>query len=383
MFRRKTYIRVNCEGFIDSVNHGAEIFWGFDKSKLLNRHYMDLFKDPESLVGNIELSLKSGMFERKDVPCMDPMNMEFNADVKAIKLDAENSFYTFLSLEKVGLPDGFNDEIDNIFIDSLLKDAAKADTRGEMETAIARLREELKDATSQLVHTERMTALGELTSSIAHELNQPLNNMKLVSQDILRDIKKERLDLETLPSSMGIIVEQIGRMAEIIDHMRIFTRKIDSEMPMEKIQIEVPFNNIFLLIGQQLKVHDIDVLKDLAKGLPCVFANSVALEQVFTNILINARSAVENYRSHDRSIKVKTFMEGQEVGISIENNGGKIPDEIREKIFEPFFTTKDPGEGTGLGLSISSRIVKEHGGRIILESEDDWTRFTVLLPAAI
>ncbi|WP_319201070.1 ATP-binding protein [uncultured Ilyobacter sp.] len=254
--------------------------------------------------------------------------------------------------------------------------------RKENQIKLEKANRELKEATSKLIHTERISALGELTSSIAHELNQPLNNMKIVCQDILRDVAKDRLDVETIPESIEDMEEQINKMARIIDHMRIFTRRLDSNMNMEKININDPIKNMFLLIGEQLRTKNIAAIKNLNEELPRVWGSSIGLEQIFTNILINARHALEEGECKDKKIEIESFMKGEnEVAVSIKNNGGLIPLEIKERIFEPFFTTKEPGKGTGLGLSISKKIIEEHNGRIEIEDEGQWTKFIITLPA--
>ena len=256
--------------------------------------------------------------------------------------------------------------------------------RKENQIKLEKANRELKEATSRLIHTERITALGELTSSIAHELNQPLNNMKIVCQDILRDVAKDRLDVETIPESIEDMEEQINKMARIIDHMRIFTRRLDSTMNMEKMNINDPVKNMFLLIGEQLRMKNIYTVKNLSDELPNVWGSSIGLEQIFTNILINARHALEEGECRDKKIEIESFMNGKnEVSVSIKNNGGLIPIEIKERIFEPFFTTKEPGKGTGLGLSISKKIIEEHKGRIEIEDEGQWTKFIITLPSLI
>lgn len=241
--------------------------------------------------------------------------------------------------------------------------------------------EKIRQLTSQLIHTERMTALGELTSSIAHELNQPLNNMKIISQDILRDIKMDRLEIETIPESIEDIVDQINRMSKIIDHMRIFTRRLDGNETREKASVNQVIDNVMMLMGEQLKTRNIEIIKDLDYNSPMIVMNEMAIEQVFTNILINARNAVETYCDMNGKIEIKCYMKGDEsVAISFWNNGGGISSEHKARIFEPFFTTKEPGKGTGLGLSISRKIIEEHEGTIEVETGEGWTKFIVILP---
>lgn len=253
--------------------------------------------------------------------------------------------------------------------------------RKQAEEELIKADKELKEATAQLVHSEKMAALGELTAGVAHELNQPLNNIKIACQSLLLDINKNRLDKNTLYQDIKDVVEQVNKMAGIIDHMRIFTRRRET-LNKEGININEPVNNMFILIGEQLRTHNINVIKNLAANLPRISGDPIALEQVFTNLMVNARAAVEDFRETERKIEIKSFMKNEkEVAVSIKDNGGGVPLNIRERIFEPFFTTKPPGKGTGLGLSITRKIIEEHNGRIELKIEEgEGSIFTVIFP---
>ena len=256
-------------------------------------------------------------------------------------------------------------------------------TRHELEHS----RDELRRKTSQLVQTGKMNALGELSAGVAHEINQPLNAMKIIHQDLLRDIKKDRLDLEELQESLEEAVRQIQRTAEIVDHMRRFSRKTTGAIQ-ESLDINDPVKGVFSLIGQQLALHHIDVHKELSSGLQTT-GDHVRLEQVFMNLITNARDAVSNNeKEKGKTIFIRTYSTADEqngsafVAFQIKDNGSGIPSDLQEKIFEPFFTSKEVGEGTGLGLSVSKQIVDEHGGRIEVQCVDgEGTTITVYLPA--
>ncbi|HNT36392.1 MAG TPA: GAF domain-containing protein, partial [bacterium] len=211
---------------------------------------------------------------------------------------------------------------------------------------------QLRETTALLIHNERMNALGELTAGVAHELNQPLNNVKLLCQSILRDMDKDRLNADELPQDLRDVVSQINKMAGIIDHMRVFTRRSD-RVHKQRIALNDCINNMFILLGQQLRTHGISVRTELAEDLPLISGDSIALEQVATILVVNARQAVEEFRTSDRSIEIKTFQfSPTEVALAVGDNGGGVPVALRKRIFEPFFTTKAAGKGTGLGLSI-------------------------------
>jgi C4-dicarboxylate-specific signal transduction histidine kinase len=248
-------------------------------------------------------------------------------------------------------------------------------------------RDELREKTSQLIQTEKMTALGELTAGVAHEINQPLNAIKIICDDIVRDIKKNRFEPEQLKESLEDVLGEVKRMAEIIDHMRVFTRRTEGSRK-EKIDASAPVDGVFKLLGQQLKIHGIQVEKEVQEGL-YVLGDPVRLEQVIMNLVNNARDAVKkNGVELGMNIGIKTYQdksdgEPSQVVFEISDNGSGIPAKLHEKIFEPFFTRKVPGEGTGLGLSVTKQIVEDHGGRIEVESrESQGTTFRVFLPAA-
>ncbi len=257
----------------------------------------------------------------------------------------------------------------------------------ESKSELEKSKDALKEKTAQLIQTEKMTALGELTAGVAHEINQPLNAIKIICDDMVRDIKKNRFDQGKLGESLRDVLGEVMRMAEIIDHMRIFTRRTEGEHR-EVFDANKPIEGVLKLLGQQLRIHGIEIVKDLNRGL-FVVGNPVRLEQVIMNLITNARDAVKkNAKEKGMKIFIKTYLEAAEGGqepfvvYEIDDNGTGIPEHLHQKIFEPFFTRKAPGEGTGLGLSVTMEIVTNHDGRIEVESQEGkGTTFRVLLPA--
>jgi signal transduction histidine kinase/HAMP domain-containing protein len=244
---------------------------------------------------------------------------------------------------------------------------------------------ELKEATVQLVQSEKLSALGELTAGVAHELNQPLNGIKIISQSLLNDIKRGQLEEEELGKDLNDVVNQVNKMAEIIDHMRIFTRRTEGA-PTEIIVVNSIVEEAFKFLGQQLRNHNIEVHEDLGSDLPKITGDPIRLEQVFLNLVSNARNAMEGGGKEKKVIEIRTYADNtngdSSVVIEVKDNGGGVPEHVREKIFQPFFTTNAPGKGTGLGLSVSSKIIEEHRGRIELDSVvGEGATFRVILPA--
>jgi C4-dicarboxylate-specific signal transduction histidine kinase len=244
---------------------------------------------------------------------------------------------------------------------------------------------ELKDATAQLIQSEKLSALGELTAGVAHELKQPLNGIKIISQSLLKDIERGQFEKEELGEDLQDVVNQVNKMADIIDHMRIFTRSSEGTVH-ESIDINSIVEGAFKFLGQQLKNHNIEVGEDLGSDLPKVAGDPNRLEQVFLNLISNARNAVEGNGKEKKRIDIRTYADNTNgdsaVVMEVSDNGEGVPEHAKEKIFQPFFTTNAPGKGTGLGLSVSSKIIEEHRGRLELDSTvGEGATFRMILPA--
>jgi histidine kinase len=240
---------------------------------------------------------------------------------------------------------------------------------------------------AQLIQASKMSTLGEMATGVAHELNQPLSTIQ-IGTDVLRNMIKEG---EKIPDTELALVseqmaEQVARAVRIINHLRQFGRK--AQIQPEKVDINKPLEGVFTLLSQQLKLRGIRLVLDLTEDLPPIMGDSNRLEQVFVDLVINARDAMEEKKKQladsdlSTTLTVRSFKENSQVVVTITDTGTGIPDEIREKIFEPFFTTKTVGEGTGLGLSISYGIVKDYNGTIEVESEvGKGTTFKMTFPA--
>jgi histidine kinase len=240
----------------------------------------------------------------------------------------------------------------------------------------------------QLIQASKMATLGEMATGVAHELNQPLSVIKTASSFFMKKVRKsERIQDDILLTMSAEIDSHVDRATKIINHMREFGRK--SEREMDQIQINDLLKRSFEIFSQQLKVRGIEVIWDLEENLPHIMADADRLEQVFINLLINARDAIEEKSqasassTAEKCITLKTSSRANRVVVELNDTGTGISKTMLEKIFEPFFTTKEVGKGTGLGLSISYRIIQDFGGRIQASSEvGRGTSFHISFPAA-
>jgi histidine kinase len=244
------------------------------------------------------------------------------------------------------------------------------------------------EAEQQLIQASKMATLGEMATGVAHELNQPLSVIKTASRFFIRKIaKKEKIEDEILSTMATEIDSYVDRATKIINHMRQFGRQ--SDVTLEKVQVNNVLERALEILGQQLKVRGIEVVWDLAPDLPRTLADPDRLEQVFINLLINARDAIDEKgqsRAHQKEAKkitLKTRADDRVITVEVADTGPGIPESMLERIFEPFFTTKKVGQGTGLGLSISYGIIKDCKGSIrAVSGANQGTRFIIKFPIA-
>ncbi|MGE0087796.1 MAG: sensor histidine kinase [Desulfococcaceae bacterium] len=248
---------------------------------------------------------------------------------------------------------------------------------------------DLRTMQLQLVQSGKLASIGELAAGVAHELNQPLMVIRAASQLLPKGIKEKILTEEQIAEQLKTVERNTGRMMRIIKHLRDFSRQSSHEF--KYVNISSVLEDCFLMIGEQLRLHSIRVEKNYAPDLPLCYGNANRLEQVFLNLLTNARDAVSakadivpEFRASGGLIEIVTRVsEEKTVEIIVKDNGCGIEREFRDRIFDPFFTTREVGKGTGLGLSISYGIIREHQGSLdIMDTSFQGTAMRIRLPAA-
>jgi len=243
-------------------------------------------------------------------------------------------------------------------------------------------------AERQLIQASKMATLGQMATGVAHELNQPLSVIKTASTFLMKKIKSKeaiREDIiETLAAEMD---SHVDRASKIINHMREFGRQSDTNR--EEVAVNQALEKALEIFSQQLRLRGIEVVKEMEEDLPLIMGDANRLEQVFINLLTNARDAIEekwaqsSAQTGTKQIHIKTHSEDGLVVIEVKDSGTGIPKAIIEKIFDPFFTTKKAGMGTGLGLSISYGIVRDFNGNIRVESPTgEGSNFIMQFPIA-
>ncbi|HEY7448545.1 MAG TPA: ATP-binding protein, partial [Vicinamibacterales bacterium] len=238
---------------------------------------------------------------------------------------------------------------------------------------------ELRQKQQQLVQAGKLATIGELATGVAHELNNPLNNVSLLVGNAVDRIRLGITDHARSLREFDEMMQQIRRATEIISHLRTFGRVAPAVY--EMISLRQLIERALSLMQEQLRLHQISVILNVSSRGLIVTGNAIQLEQVFINLFTNARDALAG--SPTKAIHISALAVGAVAEITFFDTGPGIPAGLQARIFDPFFTTKDVGKGTGLGLSITYGIVKEHGGTIAVSSEPGrGASFLIQLPLA-
>jgi len=253
-------------------------------------------------------------------------------------------------------------------------------------TRLKQSNETLKKIISQkdieLLQIARHASLAEVTTGIAHELAQPLTGIKCISQNMIDDINYDEFDHMQAVSDLVKISSLVDRSSSIIDHIRTFSRK--RGFSFQQADLNACLLNAIELINNQMKNSGIDLIFVLDDSVPRIYGDNLSLEQLFINLILNARDAIsskiESVGNFNGVIKITTTFHDNSVKLIIEDNGSGIPEDIIPRIWTPFFTTKQKGKGTGIGLSLSHRIIKEHNADVSIKSTGEGTIFTIIFP---
>ena len=265
----------------------------------------------------------------------------------------------------------------------LLNSTTRRDANGQIVGVVGVGQDitELKNIQHEIIQSSKLATLGEMATAVAHELNQPLNTIRFASSNLVDAVELGKLTPEILESKLGRIEDQVQRASSIIDHMRIFGRATADESP-EPMYPDAAVSGALDLMGEQLRLANINVIRDFSDDKVQILGHSILLEQVVLNLLANARDQLRQ----DDSIENKEIRlavgkhKGGMVQIEVSDTGGGVPEAVIGRIFEPFYTTKKIGEGTGLGLSLSYGIVRDMGGTLSVRNGEHGAAFIISLP---
>lgn len=230
----------------------------------------------------------------------------------------------------------------------------------------------LREANAQLLQSEKMAAIGQLSAGLAHEVKNPLAGILGYAQLTRRSLT----DPEVIARNLDIIERETRRCTDIISNLMRFARQEPGERIATDVNVAVA--RAIALVDHQLGLHKVRIEKALQAGLPLISCNTNQLQQVVMNLLINAQQVMEPAGG---TVHVRTRMNDADLIIEVDDTGPGVPPEMRARIFDPFFTTKPAGQGTGLGLSVSYGLIRDHGGDIrVSDAPGGGARFTISLP---
>ena len=242
----------------------------------------------------------------------------------------------------------------------------------DLEQRVEQRTRELQESQKQFLHAEKLSAIGKLSASIAHEFNNPLQGIISILKGVQKRAVMDEEDKQLLDAAIG----EGDRIKNLIRSLQDFNRPSSDQKTV--MDVHHALDAILLLQKSDLNGKRVAVMRDFMEGLPRIVAVPDQIKQVFLNLLVNAADACSQTGG---VITISTWQEDEKAAVAIRDTGVGIKPEDLEQIFQPFFTTKAEVKGTGLGLSVSYGIVKYHQGEILVESQPgEGTTFTVLLP---
>ena len=328
-------ITIDERGIIESANAATERMFGYDRDELVGSNVSMLMPQPH-----------------RDQHDQFIANYLTTGEAKIIGIGRE---------VEARRKDGTTFPIDLAISEVNLK-GSRLFTGVVRDISARRLAEnEARRRRDELAHAARLSTIGELTSGIAHEVNQPLTAMVNFGEACLRMLRSGSGDARKLENALQQIVDQGQRAGQIIRHLRRLARKSDNE----RVEVDISrlVRDVIELTTSEIRANGIDLSLLLDERLPTVMCDRIQIEQVVLNLVRNAMDAFEDAPVHGRELIICTRANSaNSVELTVEDTGPGFDADKSEQIFETFFTTK--AEGLGIGLSISRSIVEDHGGRL-------------------
>jgi two-component system NtrC family sensor kinase len=254
----------------------------------------------------------------------------------------------------------------------------------KLESKVEQRTEQLKAAQKKLVQSDRLASLGQLSASVAHEINNPVSGVLNLAMLMQRMLKEDGVPQERLPEFrkyLGQVVNETGRVGRIVSDLLAFSRRGKPQRAPADLNKIVRMT--LSLVQHKLKLSNVGVEATLREDLPAVPCDASQVQQVVLNLVLNAAEATQSKGVDKRpgQVRIETYAAEGMVWLTVSDNGEGIPPENLARIFDPFFTTKSDGKGVGLGLAVSYGIIQAHGGDIEVKSKvGEGSTFSVSLP---
>jgi len=340
---------LDCEFRIIRVNRAVEAFLSLPAENILGRHYHTF--------------LPAADMPAEGCPVTKALKTQQHAEAE-VHFDKKNIWLLISATPMY-------DEKGNMT--GFIQTAKDITEHKRTEEEILRLHEEY-------AHIARVSAMGELTASLAHELKQPLAAIRSNAQAALRFLTSDKPDMDELHEVLKDIISDDRRADEVIKKLRALMRK--SKLQITDLNMKEAVQDILSLIARHENLRKISLRLELDETIPPVAGDRIQIQQVILNLILNSTEALMSRKQPSRSILVRTFQpDSRTVTLSVKDNGPGIKENVMPHLFEAFYTTKE--EGLGMGLSISRSIVEEHGGRLWAENNPDGgATFSFTIPIA-
>jgi two-component system, NtrC family, sensor kinase len=257
-------------------------------------------------------------------------------------------------------------------------------TREHLQKMVEERTRQLKESHEQLLHQDKMASLGKLSSSVVHEINNPVAgilNLVLLSKRILKEDSITESELGVFQQYLDLMETETRRVTRIIGNLLAFARQ--SKIEVTRFDVNELIEQTLMLNANLLRLNKIRIIEDLERNLPLIRGSEDQIQQVVMNLISNAVESMAQAQRKRLTLKTCSTPDKNAVKIQITDTGAGIPNAYISKIFEPFFTTKKKGKGVGLGLSVVYGIIEEHGGKMYVDStEGQGTCFTITLHTA-
>lgn len=332
-------ITIDSHGIIQTVNEAAITLFGYTREQMVGASLSILMPEPyrsrhQSFVDRF---LRTGRAQIIGI----------GRELEAVTAD-QRQFPIYLAISEINTPD------ETYFV-GIVRDLSQQKAAEEA----------LMEQRNRVTQVGRLSTMGEMTASIAHEINQPLTAIAMYAQASIRLLNQEPPDTARVLQALGKLSEQSLRAGAVIERIQRFVRNESGQR--EWIDINALLLDLRHLAAGDARLHNIELEFDLSEDLPPLFADLVQIQQVALNLIRNAIDAMHEIKCRNgNQVKVATKLQGASVEVSVIDSGTGVPDEQRADMFKPFHTTKR--DGMGMGLSICKSIINDHGGTLQCEN---------------
>ncbi len=349
------------DGNLKAVNKAAEELTGYSAKELLSMNVRGfLAEESLSLAGQMRRKLLLGE------------TMEQPYEQRMIRRDGTETILKLTTslIREDGKPNGFQHIARDVTKEKEMQDKLSTAYR-ELSESLQRL----KESQEQLIQAEKLTSLGQLAASIAHEVNNPLSGVLVYTQLLSKKMRGDNISKEVALGYLSKMEAELTRSTKLIRNLLDFARQ--STPAFRQVNLNDVVNRSFDLTAHSAELQHVDVIKELDPSLPSLIADFDQLQQVCTNLILNAIQAM----SEGGRLTLRTSVNNDQLKLEVQDTGCGISPENMRKLFTPFFTTKVKGKGVGLGLAVAYGIVQHHQGKIEVQSkEGEGTTFTIYLP---